>query len=145
MASSPYVDNARLHEELLAFRGSGIPSQALLDMVSSICAGLTRNSRFRGYDAMDHEDMRSSAMFEFLRYGHNYRPEKCRSANGAFTFVTWNAENAFKRFLRGHYRQANIKAAHAAPEDLLIDWCESYTARMLDTGAEAQQSFLDAL
>lgn len=145
VASRAYVDNARLHEELLAYRETRSPSRALLRMIQEICLGLSRNSRFRGYDTLDLEDMRASAMFEFLRYGHNYNPSRCRSANGAFTFITWNAENAFKRFLRGHYRQVNVKAAHDAPEDLLIDWCEAYTARMLDDGSEAQQSFLDAL
>lgn len=133
---------------MLAFKDGGIPSPELLRMVQAIHRGLCGNSRFRGYDAMDLEDLRSTAMLEFLKYGHNFKPEKCRSANGAFTFVTWCAESAFKRYLRGHYRQVNVKAAHAAGDDMLTTWCEGYTARMLDDGStvhDQQQSFLDAL
>lgn len=145
MRPSTYVDNSALHAELVAFRDGGTPSRRLIEMVQAIHRGLCGNSKFRGYDTLDQEDLRSQAMLEFLKYGHNFNPEKCRSANGAFTFVTWCAESAFKRYLRGHYRQVNVKAAHAAADDILTGWCEAYTARMLDDGAEAQQSFLDAL
>lgn len=147
-ASKAYVDNASLHREMLAFRETRVPSGALLAMVQAIHKGLCGNSKFRGYDSMDLEDLRSTAMLEFLKYGHNFKPEKCRSANGAFTFVTWCAESAFKRYLRGHYRQVNVKAAHDACGEVLTEWCENYTTRMLDDGRSLdapQETFLAAL
>lgn len=122
-----YFDSDIAHEHMMQWKNSdGDPSAKLLSMVGELFSRLTNKLNYANYDRELKEDMISFAWYEFLKYGKNYKPEKIKSKNGAYTFITFNAENSFKRVLKQYYKVKNLDDAMLSDETLCEEWHSNY-------------------
>jgi hypothetical protein len=84
--------------------------------------------------------MKSEAMYQFLKYSHNYNPDKIKSKNGAFTFLAFNSECSFKKAIKAYYREKNMETMIAETVDV-DDYYGKYSYNMinqLDSDADMQ-------
>jgi hypothetical protein len=127
-ASNFFFDPVRGTDLMEQFVLTGVPCDELLEMVQKLYVKLTRHPDYKGYTDEIKEDMISTAYYEFLKYGHNFKANKAR--NGAYTFLQWNARNSFNRELKKHYRNRNLKEALAEPE-VIEEWHRLYADNLL--------------
>lgn len=123
-----YFDSDIAHEYMIAWKnGATEPHRKLLDMVAELYSRLTRKANYVNYPEELKEDMVSFAWYEFLKYGRNFNPDKIVSKNGAYTFITFNAENSFKRVLKQYYKNKNLDDAMLSDPDMCEAWHENYS------------------
>lgn len=138
-----YFDSAIAHEYMMEWKaGAKEPNRKLLDMVAELFKRLTSKANYVNYPPELKEDMVSFAWYEFLKYGRNYNPDKIKSKNGVFTFITFNAENSFKRVLKDYYKTKNLDNAMLSDIGLCEEWHENYAYKLsnqLDCDADRNE------
>ena len=122
MKNNKYFDNDKAHKYLIILSETNKADNALIEMAYLLYNQLLNKQIFKHYSAELKEDMVSMAIFWLIKYGHNYKPDKVKSNNGAFTYMTYSAEMAFRRVLTDHYKHVNIEQiAKDAFELMLLD------------------------
>lgn len=121
-----YFDSARANELLIVMKDKGEAPAELIKMVGELYERLSRKVNYRNYPPETKEDMISFAWYEFLKYAHNYNPDRIKSKNGAYTFITFNAENSFKRVIKQYYKEKNLKDAMLGDESGCEEWHSNY-------------------
>ena len=126
------LDSNRLHELLVLWQQTGTVSDELVTMFGKLVNSLLHKPSYIGYDDDTKADMQSEATYQFLRYSHNYKPERSKSANPAFTFLAWNAECSFKKILKRYYKHKNLETALDVGPDLVEQWHTELSNRLID-------------
>lgn len=102
-------DSPTAHLHLVDWKATGICPTELIKMFNELLDSLTTKSKYINYPSHVKDDMKSEAIYQFLKYSHNYNPDKIKSKNGAFTFLCFNAENAYKKVIKSYYKHINLK------------------------------------
>lgn len=135
-----YFDSDLAHELMMQWKaGAGNPSNTLVLMVVDLFNRLTRKGNYINYPPELKEEMVSFACYEFIKYGKNYNPVKIKSKNGAYSFITFNGENSFKRVLKTYYKNKNLEDALLSDPASCEDWHENYAYNLtnqLDSDAD---------
>lgn len=128
----------RAHELLLQWKSTcteenkiGIAPNELIKMYYELLDSLINKATFKNYPDNVKDDMKSEAVFQFLKYSHNYKPEKIKSKNGAFTFLAWNSECSFKKAIKAYYREKNMETLIAETVDV-DDYYGKYSYNMIN-------------
>lgn len=121
-----YFDSTTAHNYLIEWKDTGVPHNKLIEMVSELYDRLLHKVNYRNYTDELKEDMKSFAFYEFLKYAHNYKAEKVKSKNGAYTFITFNGENSFKRVLKQYYKAKNLEDAMLSDESACEEFHSNY-------------------
>ena len=108
-----YCDSNRLEELLLQWSREDKPnnrkmSPELAKMILLIAENLIKKPTYKNISPQDKEDMIMIAVLNSIKYCHSYNPDKVKSKNGAFTFITWNTEGQFKMFLKKESKRKSL-------------------------------------
>lgn len=136
-----WFDKDRGNVLMEEFVATGIPSNELLAMVNKLFVKLTQHNDYKYYDEYTKSELVSQATYEFLKYSHTFKASKAR--NGAYTFCTWNARNAFNRYLKRHYRHENMKEWMRGDE-IVNDWATLQAQNEFDAEECAENEVLDS-
>jgi len=89
MGRKGYIDNNLLKDELIKHVETGVVSDELANMFQLLAKNLLRKGNFSGYTFKD--DLYSDAIYDLLKYSHNYNPEKGVSAFGYITTIAYQS------------------------------------------------------
>lgn len=129
------------HELLMQWKASGVCPNELIAMYYELLDSLISKASFKNYPDNVKDNMKSEAIYQFLKYSHNYKPEKAKSKNPAFTFLAFNAECSFKKAIKAYYREKNMETMIAETVDV-DDFYEKYSYNMvnqLDSDADSNE------
>lgn len=118
------------------------PSAELVKIVQNIHKWQTTLKSYYRYPAWLKEEMLSEAMYDFLRYGHNYDVSK-----NPMNYIAANADKSFRHVIMQYYKHENTSNAMEALSIPELEVCnEAYMERYLETDAsriEAEKDLLD--
>lgn len=111
--NTPYCDSNHLESLLLQWSREDKPnnhpmSPELAKMILLIAENLIKKPTYKNVSPQDKEDMIMIAVLNSIKYCHSYNPDKVKSKNGAFTFITWNTEGQFKMFLKKESKRKSL-------------------------------------
>lgn len=109
----------------------GNAPRKLIIMYYELLDSLISKASFKNYPDYVKDNMKSEATYQFLKYSHNYKPEKIKSKNGAFTFLAFNAECSFKKAIKTYYREKNMETLIADTVDV-DSYYEKYSYNMIN-------------
>ena len=148
MAKNNYVDNEKFLEEITKYRIKCLAAKEaeeekpmmndfLGKTILDLATNLAYNRRFINYTFR--EDMISNAIYDCVRYAHNFNPEKTKNPFGYFTQISWYA---FLRTIKKHkhdlyvkYKVMNNKELHNELHDVMEDDDRAY---LVDNGYNAE-------
>ena len=103
-----YIDRTELHNEMKAYKDTGIISERLGQLFMIMTDHILGHSNFRNYTQDVREEMRSHALLLLVKYSHNCDAYQ-RDARQTFNYITTIVMNACKQVLQKYYKQQNLK------------------------------------
>lgn len=79
------------------------PSDTLIKILTELYSRMLTRSIYYKYPTWVKEEMLSRALYDFLRWGHNYKPAK-----KPYSYLTACAQNSFRRSLNKYYDAINM-------------------------------------
>lgn len=95
-----YIDSEKLHDLLTQWKEDKVNkkemNKELVSMFLLILDGVISKPTYNQFNREEREDMKQIAFINLFLYIHNYKTEKSKSKNAAFTYVTFSVETSFK-------------------------------------------------
>ena len=103
-----YIDRTELHNEMKAYKDTGIISERLGQLFLTMTDHILGHSNFRNYTQDVREEMKSHALLLLVKYSHNCDAYQ-RDARQVFNYLSTVTFNAFKQVLQKYYKHLNLK------------------------------------
>ena len=103
-----YIDRTELHNEMKAYKDTGIISERLGQLFMIMTDHILGHSNFRNYTQDVREEMRSHALLLLVKYSHNCDAYQ-RDARQTFNYITTIIFNACKQTLQKYYKHINLR------------------------------------
>ena len=101
---SNYIDSDNLHQLLIDWKHDKKIGKEMNKELGKafimITNGVLQKPKYIKLSADEKDDLRSIALLNLVAYIHSYNPDKIKSKNGAFTYITFAAENSIKGELK---------------------------------------------
>lgn len=99
-AKQNYIDSNKLHDLITQWKedrkNKKEMNKELVNMFLLILNGVISKPTYNQFNSEDKDDMKQIAFINLFLYIHNYKPEKSKSKNAAFTYVTFSIETSYK-------------------------------------------------
>lgn len=110
--SKYHIDDDLAFAELKKMVETKVCSDTLALIYLKLMNNMLENRSYAHLHENIKEDMRDMALMEFLKYGHNFKVDKCYSAKGAIGYLNFNMKNSFNkaitRFRKNVHNQEGI-------------------------------------
>lgn len=99
-----YIDSEELHNLLIQWKmdkqNNKPMSNELGKAFYQIINGILSKPKYIKIKPDIKDDLKSIAVLNLVKYIHSYNPDKIKSKNGAFTYITYSAECSIKGELK---------------------------------------------
>ena len=119
MAKTVHLDNEKFYRLLVEFSETKQASAEICLMVKQLISNILSNGKYSWIGREDKEDLATIALFEFLQYGHNFKPKSTYSVGVAVGYTgnncsraIWRGITKMKKHLDGTAELGDIDVAY---------------------------------